>query len=395
MGDALVDRAAYPTLRECTYLNQASLGLLGRRAVEAMHDMLDRVARHGNLRMSDEQEAAFLADLRGRMADLLAVDAGRVAILASASELLGQAPFLLSPPRGSKVVAVTTDFPAITRPWLRLAAHGGCVVDFVTDDPGSDLTGEVIARIDDDTAVVAIGWVQFGTGTVVDVPRLRAATDEVGARLVLDVTQGAGALPVDAGRWNPDLLVSSGYKWLGGHGGVAVGALPDDLVATEPLLPGWFGADDPFAFDATLLSFAPDARRFTQSTMSYVSVAGLTAAVDELLAIGIDAVAGHAAQLAELLTAAVEPLGWRPYRPLADRAASSHIVALTPPAGAVVADVVERLRGRGIVVSSRGDRLRVSLAHYNDASDVVALADALAGGRRDPGSSQRNMPDLP
>jgi cysteine desulfurase / selenocysteine lyase len=377
VATALADRSGYSTLRESAYLNQASLGLIGQRAVEAMHAMLDEVARHGNLHMSDEQEVAFLADLRGRAAELLSVDGRRVALVSSASELLTQAPFLLSPPAGSKVIAVATDFPAITRPWLRLETTGRCVIDFVADRPDSDLTTDVIARIDAETSVVAIGWVQFATGTVIDVPRLRAATDQVGARLLLDVTQGAGALSADASVWRPDMLVSSGYKWLGGHGGVAFGVLAEDLVSEIPPLPGWFGAADPFGFDATHLSVAPDARRFTQSTMSYISVTGLTAAIDELLQIGVGEVAQHAARLADLLVKAVEPLGWRPYRPLDDPAASPHIVALTHPARPA-ADVANRLRRRGIVCSSRGDRLRVSLALYNDHTDITALADALA-----------------
>lgn len=377
MVASLIDRAAYPTLHECTYLNQAALGLLGDRAVEVMHSMLDGVARHGNLHLSDEEEAAFLTGLRGRAADLLSVDGRKVAIVSSASELLSQAPFLLSPPPGSKVIAVATDFPAISRPWLRLAEGGGCIVDFVEERPDSDLTADVVDRIDADTSVVAVGWVQYATGTVVDVPVLRAATEQAGARLVLDVTQGAGALPVDASSWDPDLLVSSGYKWLGGHGGVAVGVLTDDIASQTPPLPGWFGAADPFDFDATRLSLAPDARRFTQSTMSYVSVTGLTTAIDELLMTGIAQVQRHAAQLAALLVGTVEPLGWRPYRPVADPASSPHIVALTHPAESAET-VVERLRHRRIVCSSRGDRLRVSLAPYNDDTDIDALADALA-----------------
>ena len=372
----LVDRSAYPTLLGSVYLNQASLGLIGDPAVQTMHSMLDGVARHGNLHLSDEEEAGFLADLRAGAAALLSADRRRVAIVSSASELLSQAPFLLSPPPGSKVVCVATDFPAITRPWLRLAERGGCVVEFVGEEPGSDLTADVVSRIDGDTSVVALGWVQYATGTVVDVPVLRAATERAGASLVLDVTQGAGPLPVDADVWRPDVLVSSGYKWLGGHGGVAIGVLADEVASQAPPLPGWFGAADPFAFDATQLSLAPDGRRFTQSTMSYVSVAGLTTAIDALLATGIAEVQQHAAQLAARLVERVEPLGWRPYRPLDDPASSPHIVAMTGEEPAVAA--AQRLRRHGIVCSARGDRLRVSLAAYNDESDLDALADALA-----------------
>ncbi len=328
MLSALIQRTDYPTLQESVYLNQASLGLIGNPAVDAMHDLLDRVARHGNLRMSDEDEVAFLDGLRERAARVLMVEGFRIAILSSASELLGQAPFLLSPRRGSKVIAVATDFPAITRPWLRLAERGECLVEFVEDRPESDLTADVVARIDARTSVVAVGWVQYATGTVIDVPRLRAATEQAGVRLVLDATQGAGAMTCDASTWRPDLVVSSGYKWLGGHGGVAIGALAPDVIVQTPPLPGWMGAPSPFTFDATTLPLAEGARRFTQSTMSYISVVGLTTAMDRLLAIGLDTVERHARRLHDLLLDAVEDRGWQPFRNRADPTAASHIVSL-------------------------------------------------------------------
>ena len=245
---------------------------------------------------------------------MLSVSDPEIAILSGASELLGQAPFLLAPPQGSKVIAVATDFPAITRPWLRLQERGECRVEFVEDRPGSDLTADLVARIDAHTSVVAVGWVQYATGTTIDVPRLRAATAEAGVRLVLDVTQGAGAMRCDGGTWRADLMVSSGYKWLGGPGGVAIGALAPDVIDQIPPLPGWMGAPSPFAFDATRIALAEGARRFTQSTMSYVSVAGLTTAMDQLLAIGLDRVEQHAARLHDLLLDAVEDRGWLPFR---------------------------------------------------------------------------------
>ena len=377
MVSSLIDRGGYPTLRGCVYLNQASLGLIADPAVEAMHDLLDRVVRHGNLHMSDEDEAGFLDGLRRRAARMLSVSDPEIAILSGASELLGQAPFLLAPPQGSKVIAVATDFPAITRPWLRLQERGECRVEFVEDRPGSDLTADLVARIDPLTSVVAVGWVQYATGTTIDVPRLRAATAEAGVRLVLDVTQGAGAMRCDGGTWRADLLVSSGYKWLGGPGGVAIGALAPDVIDQIPPLPGWMGAPSPFAFDATRIAQAEGARRFTQSTMSYVSVAGLTTAMDQLLAIGLDRVEHHAARLHDLLLDAVEDRGWLPFRRKGDPAAASHIVSLGRP-GTDPASVQEQLTRAGIVCSLRGDRLRVSLSPYNDEHDIVALATALA-----------------
>ena len=49
---ALVSRTLYPTLAQCRYLNQASLGLVSRPAVEAMRQFLEEVGQHGNLHMT-------------------------------------------------------------------------------------------------------------------------------------------------------------------------------------------------------------------------------------------------------------------------------------------------------------------------------------------------------
>ncbi|MBW1843525.1 MAG: aminotransferase class V-fold PLP-dependent enzyme, partial [Deltaproteobacteria bacterium] len=169
---ALIPRTQYASLADCVYLNQASLGLLGQPTVEAMHRFVDDVARHGNLNMSDADEVRYFEQLRERAARLFRADADRIAILSSASEMLGQIPLLVPPIAGRKIMAVATDFPAVTRPWLRLATSGDCQLQFVEDNPASDLTDDLIAALDRQTALVAVSSVQYATGSQVDIVRL-------------------------------------------------------------------------------------------------------------------------------------------------------------------------------------------------------------------------------
>jgi len=373
---ALLPRAHYTSLAECVYLNQASLGLLGQPAVDAMHRFVDEVARHGNLKLSDADEVRYFEELRERAARLFHADADQIAILASASEMLGQIPLLVPPIAGRKILTVATDFPAVTRPWLRLAARGDCHVQFVDDDPATDLTDDLIAALDRQTALVAVGSVQYASGSRIDVARLQRAVKQVGARLVVDATQAAGALPIDAASWNADVVVASGYKWLGGHGGVALAVMAPSLLERMPPLPGWMGAPDPFDFDATQILLADDARRYTQSTMSYVSMAGLTAALDQLHALGEAKIEAHARSLAERLLEKSSQRGWRPFRELSDPAASPHIISLMRPDKALRA-TQDALRSANVICSYRGGRIRVSLAPYNDESDVDAFVAAL------------------
>jgi len=376
MSDALSNREDYPSLALGSYLNQASLGLIGAPAVAEMHRFLDDIARHGNLRLSDQEEVDLLTPLRANAARLFGAPEDRVAITSGAAEMLSQLPALIAPTSGSQVLAVATDFPALTRPWLAYAQECDVELHFVEDRPDRDLTDELIAAISQRTSVVLTSLVQYSTGTCVDVQRVGDAARGAGALLVLDVTQAAGAVPVDLASRLSDVVVCSGYKWLGGHGGVGLAVLSDELLRKTPPAPGWMGAPDPFDMHATKLFLADGARRYTQSTMSYISVVGLTTAIGKLLDLGIDPIEQHARELSQRLSKALSRTGWTPFRSLEDPAASPHIVSLrhSEVDGDVVLNV---LREAGVTCSVRNGRVRISLAHYNNAEDIALVSDAL------------------
>ena len=113
--------------------------------------------------------------------------------------------------------------------------------------------------------------------------------------------------------------------------GVALLALAPDLVTRLPRFVGWMGARHPFDFDPMTLRLADDARRFMLSTMSYVSAIGLQSSIAMLSSLGFERIDEHARRLATDLVDRVAEQGWRPFRPLSDPSASSHIVSLRHP----------------------------------------------------------------
>jgi selenocysteine lyase/cysteine desulfurase len=113
--------------------------------------------------------------------------------------------------------------------------------------------------------------------------------------------------------------------------------------------------------------------------MSYVSMAGLAVAVDQLLALGATRIEAHSNRLAAILTEELSALGWDPFRASNDAAASSHIVSIAHP-GRSDEVVNTALNEHDIVCGTRGGRIRVSLAPYNDESDVRRLVEALGQG---------------
>jgi hypothetical protein len=100
-----------------------------------MHDLLDRVVRHGNLHMSDEDGAGFLDSLRHRAARLMSVGDEEITLLSSGSTPLGPAPLLLAPRQGSKVIDLGCGLPGDHGPgWLLRPLPACCA----TPDRGED-----------------------------------------------------------------------------------------------------------------------------------------------------------------------------------------------------------------------------------------------------------------
>jgi len=380
--DALIDPGEYSALSGCTYLNQASLGLIPRTSLEASIRFLTDVAQHGNLRLSDQAEAEILSTLRTAAAGLFGVPVASVAVLSGATEGLGQLAAMLSDSAG-EVILVAGDFPSVTYPWLAAHDRSGMRIRWVRDVAAEDLTLSLVDAINERTTVVCVSAVQFATGTLVDVAALVARARSVGARVVVDVTQMAGAVPVAMSEWGADALVCSGYKWLSAPGGVALLAITDDLAAAIPPLVGWKGTATPFDFKPQQLALATDARRFELSTISYSAAAGLLTSIKLLTGIGLASIRQHASRLAADLVEQTAPLGWAPYRPLGDRSASRHIVSLRHPTA--VADQIQAVLARDhrIITSSRGGGIRVSLHAYNCGDDVRALSEALESAGRD------------
>jgi cysteine desulfurase/selenocysteine lyase len=371
--EALDSRRDFAALSQSIYLNQAALGLIPVQSIEVMINHLIETAQHGNVRLTDEDELRILDDLHVAGADLLGTDAQSVAVLGGASEGLASAAALM--PAG-EVVLVSSDFPSVTHPWLAGSASGRSVV-WVEDAAGVNLTESLIDAVKPGVAAVCVSAVMYGTGTRVDCAALAAHAHDVGARLIVDATQLAGAGPVRMADWGADVVVTSGYKWLCGHGGVALLAVSNGLLEAVPPHPGWMGTPSPFDFDATNREQAPGARRFQQSTIAYASALGLTESVTRLNRLGFDKMESHAGRLASELIEGVEPLGWRPFRSIDDPSASPHLISLRHPN--LDARRVRSILHQeyGIVTSARLNGIRVSLHCYNDSGDVSALAKAL------------------
>ena len=114
---------------------------------------------------------------------------------------------------------------------------------------------------------------QFASGTQINVEKLSQHTKEVGAKLVIDITQAAGAVPISINDWAIDILhavATNGWEATG----YCLGWFSDEILKLDPLQSAG-SVTKTLDMEATKLNLSKTAAKYTQSTLSYVSVVGL------------------------------------------------------------------------------------------------------------------------
>jgi selenocysteine lyase/cysteine desulfurase len=332
-------RDLFPAARG--YLDTATCGLPGTAAVAAVeqHLVTWRDGAGSLPVFHDPVERA-----RALFARLVGVPAGSVAVGSQVSVAVGTVAAAL--PAGARVVLPDNDFTSLLWPFL------------VRDDLRCRLVplAGVPEAVADGCDWVAASTVQSCDGTLLDLPALRAAADLAGARVLLDATQSAGWLPLDAGQW--DVVVAAAYKWLLSPRGSAFTTVrPDVLPLLPPNAAGWYAGQGASTYYGGPARLAPDARRLDVSP-AWPCWAGTAPALELLLDVGVEAVHRHDVRLANAFRAR---LG-------------------LPPSGSAVVSLdadVDALRSAGVRCAGRDGRARLAFHLYNDEQDVDLAARAL------------------
>lgn len=371
-------RALFDIPRDVAYLNAAYMTPLPRSALAAGLEGLRRKASPWALRPEDffalsETARTLFARLVGASADAVAlVPAVSYGVAIAAANLrLGQ---------GRRVVVLTDQFPSNTYAWRRLAAEQGGEVVAVD---GMDLTAAVLDALDERCAIAALPQVRWTDGRILDLPRIGRRCREVGAALVLDLTQSLGAMPFDIAAVRPDFLVCAAYKWLLGPYSVGWLYVAPERQAGRPLEEGWItraGAEDFTRLVDYTDQYAAGARRYDVGERSnFALLPAAVASLELLLGWGAPAIAERLAAMTDMIVERLAPLGLAA-EPATRR--GPHYLGLALPHGAP-SDLVRRLAAAHVHVSRRGQRLRITPHVYNDEADidwlVTALARALAG----------------
>lgn len=332
---------------EGVYLNTASIGLPPRRTVDAVAAAVDRWGR------GVDNASAFdgaIASSRAQNAELVGVPERSVAIGSQASVLAGIVAADL--PADAEVLLASGDFTSVMFPFLAQQQRGVAVRDVPL--------GQLAESIGPRTTLVAVSAVQSADGALADLAAVERSAREYGAQVLIDLTQSAGWLDIDAARF--DYAICSAYKWLMAPRGAAFLTMRDEHVG-RPIAHGasWFGGEDVWdSIYGSPLRLASTARRYDASPVWH-SFVGLEQSLGLLHEVGVRAIGEYSVGLANRLRAAVGvPPG------------ESAIVSIPVGDGAA-----EAIAQSGVQAAMRAGKLRLSFFLYNTEDDVDRTVEIL------------------
>ncbi len=342
-----------------------------RAAAEAYLDGWDRVGMDWDGWMT-EVEAA-----RSEFARLIHADAADVAVCASVSHATALVASALqyTEARG-RVVVSEAEFPTVAHEWLAQRRLGADIAwvpvrDGVVPEEGYEAT------VDERTLLVSACAAYYQTGFRQDIAGLARLAHGAGALLYVDAYQALGAVDLDVAALGVDMLSSGALKFLLGVPGIAfLYVRPGLAERLEPTATGWFGREDPYAFDAKRLDWAPGARRFDTGTPPVVCAAIARAGMAVLNEIGPAAIEAWNTVLSRRL---VEGGLARGLRPMGAPEPERKTATTAFHCGARDSHAVETaLRARGLLASARGPAIRLAPHFYSTTEDVDRSLDAVA-----------------
>ncbi|SMX83190.1 aminotransferase class V-fold PLP-dependent enzyme [Brevibacterium antiquum] len=345
-----------------TFLDSCSYGPPPRRGWDAMQASLEQWRRGSRPWQTWTESVQTSRELFARM---VGADADWVTTGAAVSQLL--APIAAALPDGAEVLVPDIEFTSGVYPF---AIHADRGVRVRTAPLHS-----LAESIDESTALVSFSAAQSATGEVADIPAITARAHEVGALTVLDGTQAAGWLPLNAAE--VDFLAVAAYKWLcaprgsafltmrpltcRGTGEASTQRQAEFAARLKPLAAGWFAGGSGASFGMPM-RLADSARAFDISP-AWHSWVGTAPALELLLAVGVDRIHGHDVALANAFRTG-----------LGLEESNSAIVSIE-----VTDDAPSRLDEAGIRFSMTDGRAPFGFHIYNDEDDVSTAVEALHG----------------
>jgi kynureninase len=371
MDDLLKWRGEFPVLDRTTYLISNSLGAMPRRVYENLRAYADSWAQRG-VRAWEEGWWEMAVAVGDKIAPLIGAAPGEISLHQNVTitQAVISSCFDFRGPRNT-VVMTDLEFPSIQYFYHEQRRFGARVELVASHDPIRIDLEKFLDAIDEKTLLVPISLVLFRSSYIVDAIAIIERAHRVGAHVILDIFQAAGAIPVDVHALNVDFAVGGVLKWLCGGPGVAYLYARKDLRSKlRPALTGWLAHQRPFNFETGAIDTRDDSFRFLNGTPHVPALYACQPGLDILNQVGVNAIRAKSVRMTKLLIEGAKSRGWHVNTPgnPAERGGTVSIDCPHAP------EVCRELLARDILVDYRPQAGVRFSPHFYNREDECAFA---------------------
>ncbi|MEM9434025.1 MAG: cysteine desulfurase [Pseudomonadota bacterium] len=328
--------------------------------------------------------------VRGTLASFLGVsDENHVVLNSGTTEGINMVAYGWAAPRfdaGDEIVLSIMEHHANIVPWHFLRERQGVKLVWVDVDANGDLDPQkILDAVTDRTKLIAVTHMSNVLGTKVDVGTICREARARGIPVLVDGSQAAVHGPVNLGELQPDFYAITGHKLYGPSGSGAIYVHPDRMAEMRPFLGGGDMIRDVHR-DTVIYNDAP--MKFEAGTPGIVQTIGLGVALEYLMALGMDNVAAHEADLCAYARGKFDGLNWLNIQ--GKSATKGAIFSFTLDGAAHAHDISTVLDKRGVAVRAGqhcaqplmehmeiAATCRASFGLYNTKAEVDVLVESL------------------
>jgi selenocysteine lyase/cysteine desulfurase len=369
-------RSLFPALGTYAYLNSAAVSPMPTTAVDAINSQIRDVAMHGSLHYSgwvDTKERC-----RTLVAEMLGIGREEAAFVRNTSDGIASIANGIDWKTGDNIVSFAGEFPSNFYPWRRVRDRFGVELRLCGEIEGRVNIDELLSMIDSSTKVVALSAVQYASGFRADLERIGRAARAADALFVVDIIQAFGAISLDLPACYVDAACGASHKWLCAPEGCGIIYLSERAhERIEPTMVGWISVGTPWDFADREQALKPNALSWESGTGCSSLFYGLEQSLTLLNETGADRIEEHLSELTDRLCSGIAGLE---YEIVSSRKSgeASQIVCIRSRNGMTSNQIASALEAENIIVSPRGDRLRIAPHFYNNEADIDRLIGALA-----------------
>ncbi len=316
---------------------------------------------------------------KAEFATLIGAEPRDVAVFSSVSEAASAVASALQFSGDRRTIVVSeAEFPTIAHVWLAQQPRGARVTWAPVHDGAVDAAA-YDDLIDDRTVLVSACHAYYMNGALQDTAHIAKLARRAGAYTFVDAYQSLGTIPIDVATLGIDFLASGNLKFLMGIPGIAfLYVRPGIVERLQPMVTGWFGRANPFAFDAKSLDWSPTASRFDTGTPPVINAYIARAGMEIINTVGPANIRAWLVELGQRLIDGGRARGLTLH-------GAADMRCKTATTAFVVGDshhIESAMRDRAVIASARGNVIRLAPHFYSTIDDVDQALDTLADAAR-------------